>query len=314
MPTAVHTALQLGLLYGIGALAVVVSFRFLRFPDLTVDGSFVLGGALAAVLIQAGLNPWLAVVVAGLGGGMAGVCTSAWHRAFGVNKFFAGILSMMMLYSVNLRVLGGANLSLLRPDTVFGALDGRTDKTDTLIALVAFLASAGLVLLVFLSRAGVYVRAIGSNPNNIPWSRIRIGLLSAFALALANGLAGVAGALVAQYQSFADASMGLGVTVNLFAGVFLGEALLVAAQAVRRRRRTQAFNTQMLGGGIVAFGEVAAAGLGMIAFMAVTTGILYLGLEPSDTKAFAGLLLLAGLVWRRGTRSPFLVPAGEFER
>jgi putative ABC transport system permease protein len=309
---AFHTALQLGLLYGIATLSTVVSFRFLRFPDLTVDGSFVVGAVTAAMQIRGGANIPVACTIAAACGFLAGVCTAVWNRLFGINKFFAGILTMMMLYSLNLRILGGANISLFGSKTLFSV----SDATKTFAAFTMFGGVAAVVALVFCSRFGVQVRALGSNASAMPYSEARLTLLTVLALGFANSLAALAGSLVAQYQSFADVGMGLGVTVNVFASLFLGEGLLLtsAGFALRAGQNRSAKIRPFLAGAGAVLGELFAALIGMIVFMSILTTTLYLGLRPSDTKLVGGLLLLVGLVWRRGRRASFLVPLGDFER
>lgn len=315
MSAAVHTALQLGLLYGIATLSTVVSFRFLRFPDLTVDGSFVLGAVMAAVLIRDGFDPMAAAVAASGYGFLAGMCTAFWHRLFRINKFFAGILTMMMLYSVNLRILGGANISLLSESSIFGGWESGSDLLKTFLSMTSFVGAAALVCVVFCSKIGLQIRALGSNSSGLSLSEARLSLLSLLGLGFANSLAALSGALIAQYQRFADVGMGLGVTVNIFASLFLGEGLLIAGLTVigRFTRGVTGIHPFLAGAGAVA-GEILAASIGMISFVGISTATLYLGLRPSDTKLFAAFLLLMGLIWRRGSRAFFLVPVGEFEK
>lgn len=315
MPAVVHTTLQLGMLYGIATLSTVISFRFLRFPDLTVDGSFVLGAVVAAVTLRQGATPLIAILFALGSGFAAGLCTAAWHRLLKINRFFAGILTMMMLYSINLRILGGANMSLLGVPTIFGRA-GSSDRFESLLSIASFVVSGAIVLTVFWSKLGLQIRACGSNPSALPVTETRITLLTLFGLGIANALAGLAGALIAQYQRFVDVGMGLGITVNVFAALFLGEGLLVALFGLANllNRNKQATKSRYLAGGGVVVGEIAAAAIGMIAFMGILIAVLYWGLRPSDTKFFGALLLLAGLAWRRASTASFLVAPGEFER
>lgn len=315
MSSALHTSIQLGLLYGIATLAIVVSFRFLRFPDLTVDGSFVLGAVVAAVSIHGGITPFSAIFLASATGFLAGICTAALHRLLGINRFFAGILTMMMLYSVNLRILGGANFSLLDKATVFTSVTP-SDSSKSLIATLSFFIFGIVVVTGFFTRTGLRIRALGSNAAALPISETHGTLLTCVALGFANALAAVSGSLVAQYQRFADVGMGIGVTVNVFAALFLGEGLLVAVMSIGKlfRKRKNHAGSRFLSGGGVIVGEACAAGIGTVAFMGIVTATLYWGLRPSDTKFFGALLLLSGLVWRRASKPSFLVAPGEFER
>lgn len=318
MAIAAHTVLQLGLLYGIATLSGVVSFRFLRFPDLTVDGSFVLGAAVTAISIRNGVHPLLAVLVAVLAGFLAGTITAIWHRAFGINKFFAGILTMMMLYSVNLRVLGGANISLLNESSIFESSALVSDWQRSALAVVSFGLAAIIAGIVFCSRLGLQVRAIGTNRDAFGFTGQRLTVLTMIGLGFANSLAAVSGSLIAQYQRFADVGMGLGIIVNIFASLFLGEALalLLLSSAVFIFKSTAFAEGQILHstGAYAIGGELMSAGIGMVAFMAIITATLYLGLEPSDTKMCAALLLCIGLIWRRRGKSSFLVVPGEYEK
>lgn len=220
-----------------------------------------------------------------------------------------------MLYSVNLRILGGANISLLDAPTIFGQ-GGSSDGLKTLLAVGSFAAGGAIVLLVFWSRLGLQIRACGSNSSALPVTENRATLLTFIGLGIANALAALAGALVAQYQRFADVGMGFGVTVNVFAALFLGEGLLVVFVSIAnllKQNEGRPKERHSAGGAVVA-GEIAAAAVGMVGFMGIVTATLYWGLRPSDTKLFGALLLLAGLVWRRASKASFLVAPGEFEK
>lgn len=315
MAIAAHTVLQLGLLYGIATLSGVVSFRFLRFPDLTVDGSFVLGATVTAISIRNGVDPLLAVLLAVVAGFLAGIITAIWHRAFGINKFFAGILTMMMLYSVNLRVIGGANISLLNERSLF---ESNTSWHVSGLTVASFGLAAIIVGILFCSRLGLQIRAIGSNRDALGFTGRRLTVLTMLGLGFANALAAVSGSLIAQYQRFADVGMGLGIIVNIFASLFLGEvlAVLLLSSALFVFNSTAFAQTQSRysTGAYAIGGELMSAGLGMVAFMAIITATLYLGLEPSDTKICAALLLCISLIWRRAGKSSFLVVPGEYEK
>ena len=304
------TAAELGALYSLLALSACISFRFLKFPDLTVDGSFVLGAALSARSVEVGVDPLLAIVFAGLAGGASGVLTATLHKVFGVNKFFSGILMMMFLYTINLRVLGGANLSVFRLPTIFSRLG--LSKLTVATSLVILLALA--VLVFFYSRFGLRIRGVGINPSAQGLSRREQLVRVAVGLGLANALAGIGGALVCQYQSFVDVNMGIGVTVGAFAALFLGEPGVLLLGWLSQKVGTTRRGAEQFGGALAVGGQICAALGGVFLLQLIVTGILYLGLPPSDMRAVTALMFLFAMAIRRRHESSWLVPAGSFER
>lgn len=222
-------SIEQGLAYGILALGVFLTFRILNFPDLTVDGSFPLGGAVAATLIVGGTHPLAATawaVVCGLGAGLA---TGILHTKLRITGLLAGILTMSALYSVNLRIMGRSNVPLLREPTLFTHLrDWGFDHPYQ--ALVVFLVIAvGLKMLAdwFLAtELGLAIRATGDNPRMIRSLGVDTEATTILGLSLANGLAALSGALVAQYQGFADVGMGIGMIVVGAASVIIGSSLI----------------------------------------------------------------------------------------
>lgn len=226
---ALSGSLEQGFVYGILALGVYLTFRILNFPDLTVDGSFPLGAAVAATLIVQGWDPFAATAVAVVAGLAAGLITGLLHTKMHITGLLAGILTMTALYSVNLRIMGRPNVPLLRRPTIF------TNLTDAgfdyqLQVLIFFILLA--LLLKFLidgflaTEMGLALRATGDNPDMIRSFGVSTDNMKMLGLALSNGLAALSGALVAQYQGFADASMGLGIIIIGLASVILGNALL----------------------------------------------------------------------------------------
>jgi putative ABC transport system permease protein len=311
----VTTVLQIGALYGIVALAICVSFRFLSFPDLTVDGSFVLGAAVSAMLVIHGCNAWFSLFLASTSGFVAGVVTASWNRMLGINKFFAGILTMMMLYSLNLRILGGANVSILRSKTVFDGFS-QSELVLAIACLVWLFVCAVVTLTIFHTRFGLSMRALASNIEAFRMGTVGKWITTALGIGFANALSGLAGALVGQYQRFTDVNMGLGVTVSGFAALFLGEALILGALFLARTlsfSRLREFLERPNSAWTVR-GEVIATGLGSLALVTATTATLYLGLQPSDLKFVAAFFLLVGMVLRRKRLSYLLVPPSSFEK
>jgi putative tryptophan/tyrosine transport system permease protein len=287
-------AWTVGLILALLALGVFVSFRVLRFPDITTDGSITLGAAVAAVLLVHGASPLLATA-AGFGAGcVAGAATGVLHARFGVNGLLAGILVMTALYSVNLHVMGKSNVPLLSATTlatyaeaggtklVGGAtleLLGRPASVrdiSVLVSTIAVVGAAGAVLYAFLrTDLGTAMRAAGSNDQMVRALGVEVGNMVILGLALANGLVGLSGALLAQYQGFADVQMGIGMMVWGLASVIIGEAL-VGSQAL----------------GLVVTGAV----MGSLLFRLLIAIALRAGLEPNDLKLITALFVFAALV------------------
>ncbi|MBH1966035.1 MAG: ABC transporter permease [Comamonadaceae bacterium] len=221
-------ALEIGLIFALVALGVWISFRVLDFPDLTADGSFPLGGAVAAVLIVAGWNPWLSCLVAMLAGAAAGLLTGWLNVRLGILQLLASILTMIALYSINLRIMGAPNIPLLGEPTVFIHFVGENDAY-----WVQPLVLAGIVLLVklmldwfFSSQMGLALRATGANPRMARAQGVHTGRMVLGGMALSNALIALGGALYVQTQGGADVSMGLGTIVIGLAAVIIGETLI----------------------------------------------------------------------------------------
>lgn len=221
-------AVELGLLYGLVAMGVLLSFRILDFPDLTVDGSFPLGAAVSAILIVSGVNPWVATVCAILAGMTAGFITAWISVRWNILHLLASILTMTALYSINLRIMGRPNIALLGENTIFTPIE-ELSYSHLFIMPMAMFVIAGLVLLViyrFLSsEKGLAMRATGANVRMAKAQGIAVNRHILFGLAISNGLVALAGALFAQSQGFADITMGVGTIVVGLAAVIVGEAI-----------------------------------------------------------------------------------------
>lgn len=221
-------ALEIGLLYGLVAMGVWLSFRILDFPDLTVDGSFPLGAAVCAILIVSGINPWLATFCAILAGMLAGLTTAWISVRWNILHLLASILTMTALYSINLRIMGRPNIALLGERTIFSALEEPSLHSIYTMPLAMFL-FAGVVLVLlyrFLaSEKGLSLRATGANPRMAKAQGVQVNLQIFFGISLSNGLVALAGALFAQSQGFADVTMGVGTIILGLAAVIVGEAI-----------------------------------------------------------------------------------------
>jgi putative ABC transport system permease protein len=288
-------AFTMGLILALLSLGMLISFRMIRFTDITVDGSITLGAAIAAVCISAGMNPWLATLCAVLGGAAAGTVTGVLHTRFKIPELLSGILVMTALYSINLRVMGRSNVPLLDVPGVSSGLQsllmkstGGVAKIDLLGWMVpvsdvaAFLSSALICVLVgvalrgfLLTHLGTGLRAAGSNPQMARAQGLNHKTMIVCSLALSNGLVALAGALLAQYQGFADVQMGIGMMVWGLASIIIGEALVGRASL-----------------GLTICGTI----LGTILFRMLIAIALRWGLNPNDLKLVTAFFVFIALV------------------
>lgn len=222
-------AVEIGLIFGLVALGVFLSFRVINFPDLTVDGSFPLGGAVAAILIVSGWSPYAATACAVIAGGAAGYVTAWLNVRLRIMQLLASILVMIGLYSINLRVMGKPNVALISDPTVFDAMaaTGMPDYWLKPLALLVIVIVAKVLLdLFFASQVGLAMRATGGNPRMAGAQGISTDRVTLWGLAISNALVALAGALFAQTQGGSDISMGVGTIVIGLAAVIIGETLL----------------------------------------------------------------------------------------
>jgi len=250
-------SIELGLLFSLVALGVYLTFRVIQFPDLTIDGTFPLGAAVAATLIVHGFSPFTATLIATITGALAGGVTGYLHVRWKILGLLAGILTMTALYSINLRIMGKPNIALLETSSLFNTFSGPGGAS--------ILLSLTLLVLLFLlyrllaSQFGLAIRAIGINPRVSPTYGISVKTLTLVGLALSNALVALAGALFAQIYGFADVSLGTGTLVSGLASVIIGERLLlcrglitallacIAGSILYRTAITIALNMQSLG-------------------------------------------------------------------
>ncbi|MBR3107044.1 MAG: ABC transporter permease [Clostridia bacterium] len=219
-------SLQLGLLYGILALGIYISFRILSIPDLTTEGSFAFGLSVSAAVTAAG-HPVLAVFAAMAAGAIAGSVTGLLQTRFKIHPILSGIITMSGLYSINLAVLGGSpNLSLVRAATLFKLIPFLS-KSDAMTALpvAAALLFLLLVILFFHTHIGMCIRAVGDNEDMVRASSINVNACKVLSFSVSNALIALSGALIAQYQGYADISSSTGILVVGLASVIIGEAI-----------------------------------------------------------------------------------------
>jgi putative ABC transport system permease protein len=277
--------LEQGTLAGFLGLGVLVSFRFFRFPDLTAEGSYPLGGAVAASLLVAGAGPVLATLAAIAAGVIAGMATALIHTKLRINNIVAGIIMMTALYTVNLRVMGRANVSLLSVQTLFDEattalrMTPAAESAVTIIVTGLLLALAGLALAWFMhTDLGLAVRATGENEAMIRSLGVDTDRTKLIGLGLSNGAIALSGALVAQDHGFADIGMGIGILVTGAAAVMIGEAL---------------FGDGSIGRWVVA------TIVGVLIYRLLVALALRVGMAPVDLKLVTATLLLLALVGPR---------------
>ena len=274
-------AIEIGLIFALVALGVLLSFRLLRFPDLTVDGSFPLGGAVCATLISKGADPFTATAVATLAGALAGLITGWLNVRLKIMDLLASILMMIALYSVNLRIMGGPNVPLINDPTVFTLLQpgGLEDYWWRPLLLVVIVVAAKLAMdWFFATERGLAIRATGSNARMARAQGINTGAMVLLGMAISNALVGLAGALFAQTQGGSDISMGIGTIVIGLAAVIVGEAIMPS------RRIVYATLAVIVGAIVYRF------------FIALALNSDFIGLKAQDLNLVTAVLVAIALV------------------
>lgn len=274
-------AVEIGLIFSLVALGVFISFRLLRFPDLTVDGSFPLGGAVCAVLISTGTNPYVATLAATAAGAAAGLVTGWLNVKLKIMDLLASILLMIALYSINLRIMGGPNVPLINETTLFTLLQPDSVADYVMRPLILFvivvLAKLGLDWF-FATERGLAIRATGSNARMARSQGVNTGAMILLGMAISNGLVGLAGALFVQTQGGSDISMGIGTIVIGLAAVIVGESILPS------RRIVWATLAVVVGAIVYRF------------FIAAALNSDFIGLKAQDLNLVTALLVTIALV------------------
>lgn len=288
-------ALTVGLILSLLALGIFISFRIFEFADITADGSITLGAAVAAVLLIHGVHPVVTTAAAFLAGALAGTTTGLIHTRFGINRLLSGILVMTALYSINLHVMGRSNVPLLEDRTLATMAEGATgrlmgsaddlrilgwdvaarDAAMLLLAIGAVALVATAMYFFFRTNLGTAMQAAGDNPQMIRALGVNVENMIVLGLAVSNGLVGLAGALLAQYQGFADVQMGIGMIVWGLASIIIGEALVGVRQL-----------------GLIIAGAV----MGSVLFRLLVAIALRGGLDPNDLKLVTAVFVFAALV------------------
>lgn len=267
-----------GLLWAIMALGVFLTFRVLDIADLSVEGAFPLGAAVAATLIDAGHSVWFAMLIALIAGCIGGTVTALLTTKLKIPALLSGILTMIGLYSVNLMIMGKANVPLLRAETVFTLTEnlfGVSSVVATLIVgLVATVIVGAIMYWFFGTVLGTAIRATGCNPQMARAQGINTNVMVILGLLISNGLVALSGALVAQSNGFADVGMGTGTIVIGLASVIIGEVLF----------GTRSFKNWLI-----------SVVLGSVVYRAVIAIVLELGMPPNDLKLFTAVLVAIAL-------------------
>ncbi len=214
-----------GIIWGIMALGVFITFRLLNFADLSVDGSFATGGAVTVILMLTGMNSGTALLIAFLAGVLAGFVTGILHTVFGIPDILAGILTQIALYSINLNIMGGKANTAISVDKYNLLVSLRYIPKAILVALVIAVALMAIMYWYFGTEMGSSIRATGANPAMSKAQGININAMKVIALALSNGIVALSGGLLAQYQGFADVNMGRGAIVIGLAALIIGDVI-----------------------------------------------------------------------------------------
>ena len=291
-----NISLYEGLTYGFVAIGVYITFRVLSFPDLTVDGSFPLGGSVAAILIINGVNPWLATTAAIGAGSVAGLCTALLNTKLRINALLAGILMMVALYSINLIIMGRANIPLLRQVTVFEQVAQFFGTSPSIGLSIIFMAVLAIIILAALNwflrtEIGLALRATGENEQMVRGLGGNTDMTTMLGVSISNGFVALSGSLIAQNQGFTDVGMGIGMIVMGLASVIVGEGLF-------RPRGVTAILLAVFGGTFV-----------YRLFIGIA---LRLGLPPTNLKLITAVLVIVALAIpyvRKKIRGEWIPPA-----
>lgn len=265
-----------GLLWAVLAIGLFITFRILDIADLSIEGTYPLGGAIAVMAITAGYSPLLAVILAFFGGCIAGAVTGLLHTKLKIPALLAGILTMIGLYSINLRIMGRATTSILGMDTVYTFFETHMTKVmaTLTVGLIATLLVWFFCYLFFGTELGAAIRATGDNPQMIRAQGVNTDTTIILGLIISNGFVGITGALLSQSNGYADVNMGTGVLVTGLASIIIGEVLF----------GTRSFKNWLI-----------SVVLGSIVYRGVVAFVLWLGMNPNDLKLLTAVIVAVAL-------------------
>jgi putative ABC transport system permease protein len=265
--------LEQGLLFSLVAIAVYITYKILDFPDMSVDGTFPMGAAISAALLVQGLNPWLSIIAAAIGGGIAGGITGFLHVKLKIDNLMAGILMMIGLYSINLRIMGKANVPLFNVPNLF-------KSAAPIIIIIVMLAVVKLLFDLYMkTKSGFLLMAVGDNEQVVSSLGVNKDLVKILGLVISNALAAVAGALTAQYQGFSDVGMGTGTVVMGLAAVIIGSSLFEKVSFIKATTLSI---------------------LGAVIYKAAIALVLKFGLNANDLKLMTAVIVVIALCSNNG--------------
>ena len=258
--------IEQSLIFAIMVMGVYISFRILDFPDMTVDGSFPMGAAIVASCLVKGINPVLALIIAFLGGALAGFITGFIHVKFKIANILAGIIVMTGLYSVNIKIMGRSNISLFKVEHLFS----QGIKPIIIIGIAVIICKTALDFLLK-TKFGFVLKALGDNETLVVSLGVNKDRLKIYGLMISNAIVTLAGGLYAQYQGFADVGMGTGIIVTGLASIIIGESII-------RNKRMFAMTTTVI--------------IGTILYRAIITAALKIGFNASDLKLITSIIVV----------------------
>lgn len=291
MTGALLGAVSQGILWGIMVLGVYITYKLLDIADLTVDGSFALGGSVCAVLVVAGVDPVIAIIAAMVAGMVAGAVTGFLHTVFEIPAILAGILTQIALWSVNLRIMGKSNTPLLQSDTIFSRMTEMTGLSTNAASIIVGLITAVFIIAAlywfFGTEIGSALRATGNNEDMIRALGVSTAKTKMIALMLSNALVGLSGGLICQSQKYADIGMGTGAIVIGLAAIVIGEVL-----------------GRLTPGKLTGFkSRLVSAVAGSVVYFLIRAIVLQLGMDANDMKLLSAVIVALALcipvVWEK---------------
>lgn len=271
------SAISLGLIWAVMTIGVYITYRILDIADLSVEGSITTGAAIASICVFNGINPFVATGLAFLGGMAAGLVTGIFHTKLRIPALLSGILTMIGLYSINLRIMGKSNVSLLRIDTIYSGFEKAGINHNYAImsfVLICLIGLIGILYWFFGTEMGCAIRATGSNAQMVRAQGINTKNMIILGLVISNGLVALCGALISQSQGFADIQMGVGSIVIGLASVIIGEVL---------------FNSKNF------FQKLCSLVIGAVIYRVIIAIVLWLGMPANDLRLFTALTVAAAL-------------------
>lgn len=268
-------ALEQGLLFALVAMGVYITYKILDFPDLSVDGTFPLGASISAAMLVQGVNPWVTILVATLGGACAGAITGFLHVKLKISNLMSGILVMMGLYSVNLRIMGKSNIPLFNTNHIF-----KNPFINSIFIILAIVVVIKIILDLFLkTKIGFLLVAVGDNEQVVSSLGVNKNIIKVLGLSISNALVALSGALTAQNQGFSDVTMGTGIVVMGLAAVIIGTSIFGKLSIIK-------VTTLSIFGAII--------------YKLVVAVALWMKLNPNDLKILTAILVAIALASNSG--------------